>query len=152
MKKLFLFGKRAFYRYALLDDADFEFINSYKWYISQTGYAWRTQYQNGKHTRIYLHRLVVGAKQGEEVDHINRNKLDNRKENLRIVSHKENCWNTKVRKDNPVGVTGIRRRGNKWQIRICTDGKRFERSGFNSIDEAKVSYNYYLNSFRGAIL
>jgi len=60
---------------ALVDDADFEFLNQWKWFYHQTGYA--------KSCHRYMHRLINKTPKGFHTDHINRNKLDNRKSNLR---------------------------------------------------------------------
>ncbi|MBL0320755.1 MAG: HNH endonuclease [Alphaproteobacteria bacterium] len=46
-----------------------------------------------EHKHVYMHRYIMTAKAGQEVDHINGNKLDNRKENLRLASHSQNCKN-----------------------------------------------------------
>ena len=79
----------------LIDDDKLNIFNSRVWYISDTGYAvWRGKDVDGKNKTLRLHRLIIEAKPGEIVDHINRNKLDNRLSNLRICSQKENTHNT----------------------------------------------------------
>lgn len=78
----------------LIDKEDLNTFNKFKWHISDTGYVvWRGILGSTKKT-VRLHRLVIGAKEGEIVDHINRNKLDNRKSNLRIVDHSTNVRNS----------------------------------------------------------
>ena len=78
----------------IIDEESLPIFNSKKWHISDTGYVvWRGISNGEKHT-VRLHRLIAQAKDGEIVDHINRNKLDNRKSNLRIVTQKENVRNS----------------------------------------------------------
>jgi len=77
---------------AIVDAADADRVLRYRWYASVGSgkpYA--------RNSRVSgMHRLIVGALPGEHVDHINGNTLDNRRENLRICSHAENCRNRKI--------------------------------------------------------
>lgn len=76
-------------------DSNSEWAN-YKWNINKEGYARRCfNYENKRITK-FLHRLVINAKPYEIVDHINRNKLDNRLENLRIANEQINAINRSV--------------------------------------------------------
>jgi len=78
----------------LIDSRDISIYQSRVWHISDTGYVvWRGK-QNGIKKTIRMHRLIIGAKDGEIVDHINRNKLDNRRSNLHIVTQRENVHNS----------------------------------------------------------
>ncbi|SFG10382.1 HNH endonuclease [Sporolactobacillus nakayamae] len=74
---------------ALIDIEDIRLVSKYKWSLKDNGYV-RTVIK-GK--TVYLHRLLTAAKSGDEIDHINLNKLDNRKKNLRFCTHEQNCWN-----------------------------------------------------------
>jgi transposase len=74
--------------YAYVDAADFEQLNQYRWYTFN-GYAARSE--NGK--RIYMHRHIMDPPQGMVVDHINHNRYDNTRANLRNVTQGENIHN-----------------------------------------------------------
>lgn len=93
-------------KFALVDDEDFERLNQYKWYFSN-GYAKHDSGGRKNRTRLYMHRMALKAEPGQEVDHINRNKLDNRKSNLRFVTHYQNSINVFIRRDNKSGHTGV---------------------------------------------
>ena len=81
-------------REVLLDQTGVDLLTERKWHVSDTGYVvWRGIIDGVKKT-LRLHRLVIDAKPGEIVDHINRNKLDNRLANLRIVTQKQNVHNS----------------------------------------------------------
>lgn len=82
--------------YALIDK-EYQYLEKYKWSLDSNGYA-RANLWNRNITR--LHRLIITLEEGKVTDHINRNKLDNRKCNLRIVTQKINSRNTSVRKKN----------------------------------------------------
>lgn len=79
---------------ALVDGQYYEWASKINWHVSDTGYAMIRHVIDGKKKTVRLHRLIIDARPGEIVDHINRNKLDNRLENLRIVSHIENVHNS----------------------------------------------------------
>lgn len=89
----------------IVDSEDFDFLSKNKWQarIKSAGvYAVRNQRygprSEGKSKSLYIHRLVMNAKDGEYVDHINGNTLDNRKSNLRICTNQQNSFNSKNRK------------------------------------------------------
>ena len=77
---------------ATIDDEDYKLISQYKWCVKSVKnlkYAITTQ----NYKEISMHRLIMNAKLDQQVDHINRNGLDNRKENLRFSSQAENMQN-----------------------------------------------------------
>lgn len=77
-----------------IDIEDIEKVRKYKWSLHNKGYV-RSFYKN---KTIYLHRIIMDAKEDQEIDHINLNKLDNRKCNLRFCKHVQNCWNRRSQK------------------------------------------------------
>lgn len=78
-------------KWVIVDEADYEWLKQLTWHINADGYAstWSPQNQQP----ITMHRLIMQAKKGQIVDHINRNKLDNRRCNLRFVTIRENLLN-----------------------------------------------------------
>lgn len=80
---------------AIVDDDVYEEIMKHKWHTLKTGYAARSSGGRKNKKMVYMHRAIMKADIGISVDHINGNKLDNRRENLRLCSHSENCRNSK---------------------------------------------------------
>lgn len=85
---------------AIVDEADYMRLSRWKWSYSNSGYAMRGTTAGGKKSRGYtMHRQILGLIHGDgkEVDHINKDRLDNRRANLRVVTRKENCANRSAR-------------------------------------------------------
>jgi HNH endonuclease len=74
-------------------------------------------------------------------DHINGDRLDNRRENLRLVTKRQNNFNKKVRSDSLTGIKGITRCGNRWQALISSDGVKRYLGSFPTPYDAAVAYN-----------
>ena len=88
-----------------------------------------------------LHRLIMGfpnVSKGFVIDHINRNPLDNRKSNLRIVTRVENARNCGIPKDNVSGTKGVYfyKRDEVWMARISANGKRISLGTYQDIEDA----------------
>ena len=92
-------GKWGDGKYAIVDgDYDGEYLGGLRWSINRTtGYVYRASYswerERGTGSIIYLHQMVLAAPEGMTVDHINRDKLDNRSVNLRAISFRMNTAN-----------------------------------------------------------
>ena len=136
----------------IVDDEDYEYLNQFKWYLlkSHTNYyAIRTIRPENK--LIQLHRIVIKAKKGEMVDHINGNKLDNRKSNLRICTNSQNCQNKKISKFNKSGFNGVSwcKKNKKWVAQIACNNKKMHIGYFtNPIDSARA-YNKAAIKYHG---
>ena len=124
----------------IIDRDDLESIQKYRWHISTQGYVRTEVFSGGKRKEIKLHNFLLGFIPSKSlvVDHINRNKLDNRKSNLRIVSKKENARNSKTQCNNTSGHRGIsfRRKESKWEAYIKVDGKREHLGIFDELADA----------------
>jgi hypothetical protein len=92
-----------------------------------------------KYTEIPLHRFIIFVDSDLEVDHINRNTLDNRERNLRPVTHPQNMQNRSIYTNNKSGVRGVHwhKRQEKWIASIRVDGKLKHIGSFNTVDEAE---------------
>lgn len=90
-----------------IDEEDIPLVSAKRWYVNDGGYIFRREAMTRKPER--LHRTLLGLSSEDDcvVDHINRNKLDNRKSNLRVTTQTYNCYNSSLRKDNSTGYIGV---------------------------------------------
>jgi hypothetical protein len=94
-----------------VDDADFEYLSQWKWcYTHGYGVRRKRDSEPGDKQRIYMHRVIAGSREDELVDHINRNRLDNRRANLRLMplnDQSHSLLNRFMDKKNKTGVRGV---------------------------------------------
>lgn len=94
-------GEGAKQGYAVISADDVPKVETNNWRLDSYGYAIKSIKVGGKTKNIYLHHLVYKKPdEGMVIDHINRNKLDNRRGNLREVSHSVNSANRKINRNN----------------------------------------------------
>lgn len=132
----------------LIDKKDIKLVSRHRWHIKKYAkyyYAvsWRANRIGAKcGTHILIHRLIMGAKKGEIVDHINGNGLDNRRINLRLCSIKENIRNMHARRgvSQYKGVYWFKRDG-VWVAQITVDYKNIYLGRHNSEKEAAMAYD-----------
>lgn len=117
--------------YAIIDTEDVEKCKLYKWHIKtsrKTNYVTATINNS---TKIFLHRLILNYTGKDDIDHKNRNGLDNRKNNLEIVTHSKNLINqSKDRKGIKITPSG------KYSVTITKDYKSIYIGTYNSFNEA----------------
>ncbi len=136
-------------KYALVDDADFEYLNQFNWYYHKRGYALRSE----KYKKIRMHTDVMGV---GAVDHINGKKLDNQRTNLRFATIGQNNCNRGKTKANKVGYKGVFIHSQKkiWQKRfcaqICIEGKKHHLGVFSTAEEAHDAYKKAAIELHGA--
>lgn len=133
---------------ALVDDEDFEYLSQWKWSYHNGGYAVRRQHlpSTRKHQlykMILMHRAIMNPSSDKDVDHINRNKLDNRRSNLRVCSDSENLHNSKLRVDSKSGYKGVSwyKAYKKWVANIQLDGRLKFLGYFESPEAAARAYD-----------
>lgn len=119
---------------AKIDEDDVERVLARKWYCRKgDGYIVSTS--AGK--ALFLHHFIIGN--SEIVDHINRDRSDNRKENLRNVTFQQNILNSSLRSDNTSGIKGVqydKRRASPWYCTIHVNGKTTYGGYFKTKEEA----------------
>ena len=114
-------GARGAGKFVLVDEDDFPWVSQNLWRLDTYGYVIGP---SGR-TSVFLHRLVAGSPEGLEVDHINQNKLDCRKANLRHATRAQNARNQRLTSANNSGFKGVRlHKGmGRWEARIKVNGR-----------------------------
>ncbi len=139
MKKIAL-SKDA---WALVDDDDYEWLILHLWHLDRHGYAQRKQKREIGNTTVRMHREIVNAPPGMDVDHADRNPLNNQKSNLRICSRSQNKQNQRIYRNNTSGFKGVslHKQTGKWQASIGERGRYVYLGLFLSAEEAAIAYN-----------
>ncbi|QPW59789.1 HNH endonuclease [Clostridium botulinum] len=117
------------------DTEDFQKVIAYRWYSTGQGKSNKSCI-NYKGT--YLHRYIMGAEKGVEVDHIDRDRMNNCRRNLRICTHQQNQCNQALQSNNTSGFTGVRfyKPRSKYVARIKFYGKDIHLGYYKTIIEA----------------
>lgn len=134
-----LSGGKAF---ALIDATDLHLISERSWQFDTHGYAKSERTVNGRRQKLYMHRVILGACAGEEVDHANRNRLDNRRANLRVADRTQQNANSSRRSDNTSGYRGVSfTSSNAWGAWIGIRGKSTNLGTFADPVSAAKAYD-----------
>lgn len=128
-------------KFAIIDDEDFDLISQFKWQYQRCKnceYAIASKNIDGKRLRYKMHRVIMDVDNSKAyVDHINGNGLDNRKENLRVCNHNENCYNRRVKN----GYKGVSKSGEKFRARIKHKNKEYHLGYYETEIEAAKTYD-----------
>ncbi len=157
MGKLIIENKRLGSYTILYDDIDEPLIRSYRWHISKSsqrnGYltVFTKCSKSGKN--LYLHRLILNPPSGLLVDHINMDRLDNRRCNLRLASSAQNSYNRPLRRDNASGYKGVffddRNNRQCWLAQITLQGRRIHIGYYPTKEQAALAYNEAAKKYHG---
>ena len=135
----------------IIDADDFPEISKHHWCYDK-GYAMRTIYVGGGKTKcLYLHVHILGKKSGLEIDHINGNRLDNRKINLRHVTRRQNIHNKVSNRNSSSKHKGVywHSKDKKWVSQIKIDGRKFHLGTYATESDAAWVYNVWAESLFG---
>ena len=138
---------------ATVDDDDYEELSKVKWYAAKqpnTFYACRDIRVDGKRKTLWMHRVINKTPAKMVTDHIDGNGLDNRKLNLRSVTHQENMINSGRWSKNKRKYRGVSwHKNNKfWIAQITVDKKNIYLGSFSSELDAKKAYDEAFNKYR----
>jgi methyl coenzyme M reductase subunit D len=141
---------------ALVDDADFEFLNQWKWFSKSSNrrklfYAARWTRTNGIRICVLMHRVLIGAKEGQQVDHKDRCSLNNQKSNLRLSNQSQNLGNKSIGINNTSGYKGIiwNKRLDRWCAQICVNYNKVWLGTFNDKQSAVQAYDRASKAYFG---
>jgi hypothetical protein len=142
-----------------VDKEDFDELNKYKWYVNSAGYAVRHS-GNVPDTIIRMHRVIMNDPDGMVIDHMNHDKLDNRRSNLRVCSRKDNVRYQQVMAGHVSRFKGVslvpparapKNSKKIWRARIKVDYKDINLGHFETEEDAAIAYNEaakkYFNEF-----
>ena len=134
-------------KFAIVDDEDADLLN-FNWHTTK-GYARRNSSRSeGKQHPIYMHRVIasrmksVSIVSGFEIDHVDGDKLNNRRSNLRLVTHAENMLNSPKQSNNKSGYKGVtfHKVAQKWAAQIGFKWGKYHLGLFASPEEAYMAY------------
>ncbi len=132
---------------AIVDDRDFEMVSRHKWSAHKSGKNWyaSTNVPNGsgRQRTVKMHQLIKPAPPGLERDHRDGNGLNNRRKNLRVCRHANNCRNQSVSASSRSGVKGVdfHKNSGKWRARITVNWKVQHIGYFETRNAARDAYN-----------
>lgn len=142
--------------FALVDDEDYEDLMKHKWSAMTSGYAHRATLISSKPRKfltISMHRYIVGLMAGDSrrVDHIDGNKSNNQRANLRICTHAENSRYCKINRKNTSGYKGVcwDKARSKWVAQIKVNMKRKMLGRFETAELAYAAYCRAALEFHG---
>lgn len=124
--------------FAIVDDSDYEWLNHYTWYFGH-GYAVRNKSDSNPYR--FMHRMILNTPEGMDTDHLNLDRLDNRRENLRICTASRNQQNRLAHSDNSSGYKGVSRHGIGWMAQIMCSRKKFYLGTYRTKEEAAIAYD-----------
>lgn len=133
-------------KYALVDDGDYPSVILYRWCFDGMYAASRI---NGR--KVRLHRWLLNEPEELQVDHKNLNKLDCRRENLRVATNAENARNKRAQSSNTSGHKGVHwnKNAGKWQAQTKVNGIRHHLGYFIDIEDAVVAYREAISKYHG---
>lgn len=139
--------------FALVDDEDYPLLCQWKWCYDK-GYAARRVTTAGRRPYLlYMHRFLMNAQQGQFVDHIDGNRANNIRSNLRICTKAQNGQNRHVPAPNKVsrykGVSRTHNTYDRWQALIIAHGKRHYLGSYPSQEEAAHAYDKKARELHG---
>ena len=135
----------------LVDDADGDWLSQWRWLLVGNGYAGRFEHANHRSRLVYMHRLILEAGPDQRVDHINGERLDNRRANLRLVTRRQNQQNRRPNTHTSSGRKGVtwHTRFHKWHVRITVDGQPLHLGYYQDLETASRLYDAAARYFFG---
>jgi len=129
-----------------VSDCDYEKLKEFKWYANTQKQIFRCKRRRASLRTFFIHREILEAKDGEIVDHINRNTLDNQRENLRIVSGSQNNFNAGKKTSTWTKYKGIKKcSSGKFEASFMVDRRTYSVGTYIKEESAAFAYNVAVN-------
>jgi hypothetical protein len=134
----------------LVSNVDFKRFNKLWWKVDSWGYAYTYIRGLSLDTR-QMHRIILNPKKGEYCDHKNRNRLDNRRSNLRIATRSQNQCNRNIQSNNKTGYIGVSwdKINKTWRANIQKFHKAYNLGRYDSKEDAAKAYNRAAKKMHG---
>lgn len=131
---------------AIVDTGDFDWLNKFNWHATYNNHK-NCYYAQGSGPGNYylsMSRMIAGLDYGDPriADHRNGDSLDNRRENVRIVTQAQNLMNKRKNKRNKSGFKGVVRYGTRWRAQITVKGQRIILGTFVTREDAAKAYDH----------
>ena len=133
--------------FALIDEEDYERVSQYHWTISKSEYTFyavvRLPSPRAKPEMLIMHRFIMDAPDDIEVDHQDRNGLNNVRTNLRLATRAQNMANGRLRRTNTSGYRGVtfHKQTGKWSASIRANGECYGLGLYDTREEAAQAYD-----------
>lgn len=128
---------------AIVDDDMFDYLSQFKWRIDRNGYILRGTRKNGHYKNIWMHQEVISVQEGFKADHIDRNKYNNTRKNLREATPQQNRMNQPAREKGVSQYKGVswHKRVKRWVANLGAKGHKKHLGCFDTEIEAAKAYD-----------
>lgn len=129
----------------IVDDTDLDLLSKYSWYKDNKGYIRGSNTQHGVTQHVKLHRLIalrMGLEiDGYQIDHVDRNKSNNSRSNLRRANNSQNMANSALYSNSSTGYKGVRWTGTRWAAVVGGSSNRQYLGCFDTAEDAARAYD-----------
>lgn len=131
--------------YAIVDDEDYERLATRAWTVAPEGHVRHSDNRGGAQRCVYMHREIMGAAAGVEIDHINRRPMDNRRQNLRVATSRQQRANSakRVARETSSSYKGVywSARRDAWIGQLRVDRRNRYLGQYKTEEEAARAYD-----------
>lgn len=136
-----LYSRLGVVAFAIVDAADLSLVQGYRWGVLRTHGGIYADFRRSGRPHLLMHRLILGVSDGTQVDHINRDSLDNRRQNLRAVTHAQNMQNRRVHRGSLSRYRGVYLDVERqmWCAQVRVDGRKAYFQRFRDEESAALA-------------
>jgi hypothetical protein len=128
-------------RFTWVDDIDYDWLNQWRWRVNAQGYVIRSWRIGGQEMVVSMHREIMRPPAGFVIDHIDHNKLNNVRGNLRIATQQQNLFNRQLNHNSNTGFKGVSYKRGRWQARIQFNEQPIYLGSYEDLKTAALVYD-----------